>query len=150
MTLEESLIAEAQAELARVIEERDRFHKACVAAEYEISNAIGGYLYGYADHTYQDTGETVKDLPLWGDHVAITLAEELVGKAKLKDEQVSQLTSQLTAERATAGRMREALAHMLRWFGGWPEYKPNDEHKDYYLIESGIDKARQVLDQTAR
>lgn len=54
-------------------------------AENEVQETIGGYLYGYAT----EPGE--EGLPLWGDHIGVTLAEELVRKHKEQNVEIIQL-----------------------------------------------------------
>lgn len=44
------------------------YYNAAVETEHKVQEIIGGYLYGYSED----------GLPLWGDHVAESLAQEIV------------------------------------------------------------------------
>lgn len=50
----------------------ERMHNAAVTVEQKVQETLGGYLYGYSD----------EGIPLWGDHVAETLAAEAVEQLK--------------------------------------------------------------------
>lgn len=69
--------------------ECEELRKAFAYHNHEIEDMLGGYLYGYAN-----------GLPLWGDHVAITLASEAIRKLEqLKEENIKLQTKNDSLEK---------------------------------------------------
>lgn len=67
-----TVIANLRETVERLIRERDAARKACAAAEHETQIVLAKAL-GYG-------GTEPGQLPEWGDHIAVSLAEELVRK----------------------------------------------------------------------
>lgn len=68
-----------------LVEAYRHYYTAAMLTEHNVQQTIGGYLYGYDDGT-----------PLWGDHVAETLAVEAVERLKKQEVEIARLQCELS------------------------------------------------------